>query len=422
MSSHLSDTDIKRYRNNTLSADEALEWNDHLSRCDDCRNRFINRQQLEATYRFVRSNLESAGEGVELHLSSEQMASYVDGGLAPEEQDVVESHVQACPVCERDIDDFMRLRDAIASDADERKSGSLAMPLAFTRLWQRTAFRIGVEIFAFALISTAVFWVARRQTRVEINDLQAEAHSLRAENEALRAAAPTGNDPRITVQLKDGDRIIALDDRGELHGLESSRERQYRRLVKKLLETGRMDLPPLLAQLRSEPEITMGNDANKASFRLFGPVGAVVETDRPTFRWEAFNDAVAYEVSVSYDGGEVLKSPPISTTEWRPATRLVRGRAYQWQVRAMTKDGGETKSPPVPQSDPKFSILDQNRLKELNWGRDGYSGSHLMLGILYANAGLIDQAEREFRALRDENPESEVPRRILDSLKIRPRR
>ena len=422
MSSHLSSTDISRYGTNSVTASEALEWDDHLSRCEKCRSRFVDRQQLETTYRFVKANLESAGEDLEFHLASEHMASYVDGGLDPEEREIIHSHLQVCPECERDIDDLMRLRDAIASDKSERKSGSFAMPLIYRAVWQRRAFRIGIEVLVVALISTAVFWVARREARVALNELRAETQDLRAENERLRAAEPTGNNPIITLELKDGDQIIALDDRGELRGLESSTERQYRQSVKEMLETGCVALPPIVAQLRSEPEIMMGNNANMPHFRLLGPVGVVVESGRPTFRWEALSDAIAYEVSVSDDRGEVVRSPPVSTTDWRPSTQLVRGRVYHWQVRAMRRGSVEAKSPPVGQPDAKFSILERNKLDQLNWGRNAYSGSHLMLGTIYASAGLIDQAEREFRAFGDENPESDIPSRMLESLKRRNQR
>jgi hypothetical protein len=82
----------------------------------------------------------------------------------------------------------------------------------------------------------------------------------------------------------------------------------------------------------------------------------------------------------------------------------------------MTKDGREVKSPPIGQPDAKFSVLDRNKFNEIERARKAYSSSHLVLGTIYAKAGLINEARREFRALLDANPESQISRRILGSL------
>jgi hypothetical protein len=377
---------------------------------------------LETSYRFVRSSIESAAETVEPHVAGQQMTAYVDGALGPREREIVQSHIELCQECEEEIADLMRLRDAIALDKAEREPDALAARLPRAPLRPSMMVRIGLAASVIIMISAAAFWVARRQSRVEINELRTQVEKLRGENDALRATAPPGNDSKIVLELKDAGRVITLDDRGELAGLESSLERQYRESVGDLLTTGRLDLPAIIAQLRRKPEVMMGNDADKRHFRLTDPVGIVVESDRPTFRWEALEGAAGYEVSVSDDGGEVATSPVISRIDWQPPARLPRGRLYHWQVRAMTRDGGEIKSPPAGQGDARFKILESNKLDELNLMRKAYAGSHLMLGTIYANAGLIDQAEQEFRALRDENPQSDIVTRILDNLKPANRR
>jgi hypothetical protein len=346
------------------------------------------------------------------------MTAYVDGGLGPREREVIQSHIDICSGCEEDIADLMRLRDAIAfDDKSEHESAALSVSLPHTPLLQNKMFRSSLAVSAVILITVAAFWLARRESRVEVDELRAQVERLRGENEVLRGAAPTGNDSRAMLALNDGGRVVTLDNRGELVGLESSLERRYRESVKELLTTGRAAPAAIIAQLRGGPEILMGKNADKPQFRVLEPMGVVVESDRPTFRWEPLRDAVGYEVSVSDDGGEVLNSPIVSGTDWQPSTRLPRGRLYHWQVRALTKAGGETKSPAVGQPDAKFGILESNKLDEINWGRKAYAGSHLVLGTIYANAGLMDQAEREFRALRDENPQAEIATRILENLK-----
>jgi len=67
--------------------------------------------------------------------------------------------------------------------------------------------------------------------------------------------------------------------------------------------------------------------------------------------------------------------------------------------------------PPAPQA--KFRILDQAKAHELAPARRAYASSHLTLGLLSAQAGLLDEAEQELRALQKANPNSAIARRLL---------
>jgi hypothetical protein len=46
-------------------------------------------------------------------------------------------------------------------------------------------------------------------------------------------------------------------------------------------------------------------------------------------------------------------------------------------------------------------------------------GSHLVLGVTYARAGLLEEAGREFEALVRENPESPLARQLLEQVQSR---
>jgi len=43
--------------------------------------------------------------------------------------------------------------------------------------------------------------------------------------------------------------------------------------------------------------------------------------------------------------------------------------------------------------------------------------SHLALGIFYARVGLVTDAEREFQKLIQLNPQSDLPRKLLQSVR-----
>ena len=390
---------------------------------EECRRSSFNQESVDAGYELVKQSLRSASQSAEPHIAYEDLAAYVDGRLDAIACDAIEGHVNACSDCETDVLEFQRLRDAIRSD---KTPVSAAGPF-----WQRTAFRIGLEALAALLFIVVVGWFSMREIR-----------SLRAENEQLRKAVSeseatiadmksridssgpavnrgsTGNGPEITLQLRDGEDLVTIDSQGALHGLESLPQ-EDRQAVKKVLETGRVSLPPVIAQLGGGRDLTMNGNTDEPGFSLSSPVGVVVETARPAFRWTKFVDATDYEVSVSDVKGNVIQRAKVSATSWRPSTLLVRGRIYQWQVRAITKDGREIKSPHVGEPDARFSVLDRSRFNEIEQARSSYSSSHLVLGTIYAKAGLVNEARREFRSLLEANPESQISRSILGSLNRR---
>ena len=424
MSPHLSTTDIDRYRSKAITADEVRLLDSHLAECEDCRRSFLDSESVGNAYGLVKDSLGSVSQPAETHMAYEEMAAYVDGGLDAMGLEAVEAHVKACRDCESDVAELMRLREAIQSD----EVAVAAISQASASFWQRTAFRIGLEALAVLLIIVCVVWFSARQ----IKSLRAENEQLRksvSESEAaiarlehrinsLELGAPDGStvdESEITIKLNDGGTVVTMDAEGTLRGLEPLAE-GYGQAVKQVLETGQAPVPPVIAQLRSSPETTMTGNKDESGFRLLSPIGIVVRTTQPKFRWMKFSDARDYEVSVSDARGEVVERTKVHGTDWQPSTPLVRGGVYQWQVRATTKDGREVKSPPVGQPDAKFSVLDQNKFNEIKRARKAYSSSHLVLGTIYANAGLINEARREFRALLDANPGSQISRRILGSL------
>jgi hypothetical protein len=416
MSSHLSTRDIERYRSKAITADEVRLLDSHLSECEECRRSFLDSESVDAAYGLVRRSLKSAAQPAEPHVAYEEMAAYVDGYLDAVKRDLVEAHLKTCADCESDLSELMRLQEAIASDEQSVAAVSQASAL----FWQSAAFRIGLEALAVLLIIAGVAWFSNRK----IEAIRSENERLRksvGESEAVIAELnklidSKASEPGITVKLKDGEGVVALDAKGELRGLEPLPE-GYRQAVKKVLERERVWLPPVVAQLRGGSETTMSGNNDEPGFSLLSPVGIVVETNRPTFQWKRLSDAIEYEVSVSDASGEVIKRGKVPGIEWQPATPLARGQVYHWQVRAITNDGREVKSPPVGQPDAKFSVLDRNQFDEIQRARKAYPGSHLVLGTIYAKAGLVNEARSEFRALVDANPESQISRRILDSLR-----
>jgi hypothetical protein len=93
---------------------------------------------------------------------------------------------------------------------------------------------------------------------------------------------------------------------------------------------------------------------------------------------------------------------------------------YSWKVLAV-KDGEEVVSPRPAAPDAQFKVLEHARVEELEQARQLHSQSHLLMGTLYARAGLLDEAEREFQELIEKNPKSSFANKLLRDLRARRR-
>ena len=157
-------------------------------------------------------------------------------------------------------------------------------------------------------------------------------------------------------------------------------------------------------------------DQNTYESFMTAPVGKVSLRDRPTFAWTKLSEADGYVVEV-YDEqfNLVTKSEELKASQWLMPRPLARGRLYAWQVRAL-KEGREFVAPTPPAPQAKFKVLGQAQADEIARARRAYGQSHLTLGLLYAQAGLLDEAAQELRALQKANPDSTLVRRLRASL------
>ncbi|HEX8069517.1 MAG TPA: zf-HC2 domain-containing protein [Pyrinomonadaceae bacterium] len=236
-------------------------------------------------------------------------------------------------------------------------------------------------------------------------------------------AAPAARAPYLA--LNDGGGRVVFAGRADLRGLEALSP-AARRAVRRSLATRRAETPRVLDGLaRGAGGVLMSNaptaDAQGGvPFALVGPVGRVVRADRPVLRWRPLAGAVSYRVAIVNSNFQVVaESAPTPATEWTPPAPLVRGQTYYWQVTATLADGGEIISPRSPASQARFRILEQDTADELRRVETAAPDSHLARGVLYARAGLLEEAEAEFLKLVSLNPRSPVARQLLRSVRRR---
>lgn len=187
---------------------------------------------------------------------------------------------------------------------------------------------------------------------------------------------------------------------------------RQREIVREARATGQVALPPVMSELVEGGGPLMGG-SGAAPFELLAPIGTAVLDDRPTFRWTPVQGTAQYAVTVfDPSTGETRTSPSLTATEWTPPFALTRGRVYLWQI-AATIDGRELVVPPPTAPPARVLVLHASTAADL----ERLPPSPLVRGILYADAGLIDDAERELAAVPAEDADAELAAGLLKQLR-----
>ena len=422
---HLTQKQIEDYGKHQLSGADVLSVTDHLGACEVCRAQIEVAANGDAAFLGLRSQVfeeDIAGA----HLTMDQTAAYVDRHLSGDELQMVDDHLVHCDQCVVAMKDLREFRNEIAPSIDrEYRPATVSSPAQRpaaqpqSRGWFDSLAKVfrtsPVPAFGGAalalLILATIAWFAWRKPQ------QQEPHIANTQTPAPQPSVPQQIDapapqpaPAIVAQLNDGSGVVSLDQQGKLSGADQLPP-NYHELLKKALSSGRIEKSSQLQGLTRPPSSLMSSDNQKNEFAVLEPLGNVLLTNAPTFRWSAMEGATGYVVEV-YDEkfNPVISSSQVTDREW--TTLLQRGKVYSWQVKAI-KDGQEITSPRPPAPQAKFRVLDLSKANELAKARRDYPSSHLTLGLLYADAGLLPEAEQEFRLLQKANPNSELARNLL---------
>jgi hypothetical protein len=189
------------------------------------------------------------------------------------------------------------------------------------------------------------------------------------------------------------------------------------RRLRATLDAGVAEAPPWLAELAGSREMQMGASPAPDGFALVSPVGTAVMDDRPRLQWRPLASASSYTVEVFDDGlRAVASSPPLSGTEWVADQPLPRDRTYAWQVTAL-RGSESVVAPRAPAPTARFRVVDADKAAGIGRVQASHPESHLLLGLLYLQAGVRPEAERQLAAVPRSDPYAGVARRSLERLK-----
>lgn len=436
MTNHLTDAEIEMFWSRDLEGFQTSRMAEHISTCDDCRQRITASRRTKGHDRGIAFSLDESSWLRGEHFEYEDKRAYADGLAGVEERAIAEAHLSSCAACREELARFLDDRGAndsmlsVRHQREARKSaGSNHVSWRSREIWRPLG-----EVALILLVANAGFLVTRTETRrrlleyfgpsgeataetiapigpIAIKNQAASPGRSREEGSGETRVAPATEETRVT--LSDHGHKVVVEPR--ITGLSGADEAQLETITHALIAED-IPLPAVVANLWGSEGALRGERVSP--FDLLRPRREVVRDVRPTFRWAPLREASSYHVFiVDSKRAAVLSSGrlPADVTTWRPSASLTRGESYWWSVSATVR-GEEVISPGPSEAEWKFCVLstvEYQKLKRIEERTD----SHLARGVLYARAGLISESERELQKLLDENAHSTTVRKLLERVR-----
>ena len=429
MAPHLSTQRAEEYRQRVIPEAELLAVDDHLAECEECRQRVFATVETEAVISDVHRRLvsDSSAMGSD-HVSYEMLVALVDGEHVTDAE-ALQTHLRSCKSCVEEVNDLKKLRAelvALTTKETSRTAGpsfteKIRALIHADRLSWRPALTAALALlFLAGAVALFFAWRASRRSQAPLQATHPAPQASQDSNTANVGPPPSPQqeltpDDNVVVTLIDGGVSVTVDVNGNIRGL-APLPAESSQAVKRALTTGRVEVPDMSELIGAKSRL-LGPPNDGVAFSLISPVGVVTRNTKPTFRWQPLSGATSYTVAILDSAyNVVITSPSLTTASWTPTVHLARGSVYAWQVTAV-KDGKETISPSPPASEARFKILEKAIVDELSDVEKLSGNSHLVRGTLYARAGLLQEAEKEIRALVAANPDSQRARQLLQSIR-----
>lgn len=162
----------------------------------------------------------------------------------------------------------------------------------------------------------------------------------------------------------------------------------------------------LLTTETPQPPDAIANLAVASGGDVLRPVSEAVEETQPVLYWSAAFGEPPYTVSISDDRNLVIaRAQGIQNTSWMVLTPLHRGGEYTWQV---TVAGASEQA--------SFRVLDDGQVMLWRAMLAAHRDSHLVIGLVAQQLGMLAIAEREYTALTKAYPDSNTAALLLNNV------
>ncbi|HET6974010.1 MAG TPA: tetratricopeptide repeat protein [Pyrinomonadaceae bacterium] len=391
MMEHPTKRELDEYRSRVLAPAAFLSIHRHVATCPGCAAQCPDdlARDLEVLHTALLQ------DETPYHLSPAEVAAYARGTANEIDLEIADSHLSDCAPC----------RNEVQRHAPAEVKMFKPQRLSFTNAW-----RIAAAVACAIIVIGLPIWLIRSKPAPHEGQVANPANTSTPAPEVQPSLEVV---PEFALVLNDGNRKVTVDKQGTLAGLELLPS-PVQQKVRAALQTGRLEQSSALAQVKTERSTLLGMSNGGLPFPIIGPLGEVVRSERPTFRWHSSGGVQSYTVTVTdADLNVIATSPPLKTTQWRISKSLKAGGIYAWQVTALKDDGTRITAPVLPAPQAKFKIVDRSIAEMLQQAKSTYPDSHLTLAVLYAEAGLIDDAEQELRMLIRDNPQAGIAQKLL---------
>jgi hypothetical protein len=184
-------------------------------------------------------------------------------------------------------------------------------------------------------------------------------------------------------------------------------------LVQEALSAGLLTPPAAWLGVQTTPDVVRGTQGSSVG-GTYTPSSTVVEAQRPEFSWPRTAGA-EYVVRVSSGANEAAKSEVLREPKWTATSPLARGTTYVWQIEVHVHGHVDT-MPPPPHPPLLFAVADVQSANDLAAARKEHPDDYLRLGVLYARAGVREEARAQLAAWLSAHPGDAAARRLLESV------
>jgi hypothetical protein len=430
MTHHLSTLQVQQLCVSALPEDELVAAAVHTAECQSCNRRFVDELKRQRGSTPLNFTLEPEFWFRHDHVDFEQLVALADKTLDQDTEEIINIHLKTCESCREDVRSFLAFRNATAREMsvsfgpiDYESTYDVPTRPWWQRLQTRPAYAVAAIVLMAIAVLIGVIALNRRSSPLEANkqdhqnpDIERNPNVSSSPTPNIVSSPSSGADSERVAILKDSLGEVTIDKNGRITGLDelSENNRQY---IARAAVSEQLEPPDVLRRLSGDQSGLRGSDTRRQGFRLVYPVRRVVIDARPIFRWEGLSGVSSYRVYVlDANGNQVGESAelPPTKTQWKAPAPLARGQVFSWTVVAVV-DGKKVVSPAASAPEVKFAVLSAENFQELTSLQK--SNSHLALGVYYARAGLLNEAEREFQSLVKLNPQSELARKLLQSLR-----
>jgi anti-sigma factor RsiW len=368
MPEHINEQQLKGYRDRTLPVGELVAVDTHLGGCEHCRNALAGLAEGKSS----KSVISGIDQARFRHLNYEQMDDWVEDRLEPADRELVMAHIGLCPPCARQLIAYQEYAPVMAAPVRSRMAApteKIQVKQSFWSFLKQPQYALGAAaVIAFFIITP----LTRRSVPEQTGAILAPTST------AVESTIPAQNSPLIDQALN----ATELDQ---------------------LPDSLRVGAKEVLSDTITRPASLKGLEGS--SDRVFEyPLSEVVEETEPVLRWKSFGDS-SYSVSLSDSRGLISRHGGLRDTRWTPPSALVRDRIYTWEVEsAGVKHRGT------------FRVLGENQRRELEKIRAEHGNSHLVMGAVSEELGLLTKAQQEFQGLAKDKTQSQQAAKLLSHI------